>query len=204
LHVESGDTTDPLLLERLGDWSDQDAWREFVRRYEPVIRGHCASYRFPDDVMDDLCQGVWIELARRMKSYRYDPSLRFRSWLRKLCRWRAIEVYRKRVGGKTVAGGDIDPAFEAVAHEVDDDDSAEPETGRPELLAMAERVQEAVRRRVEDRTWRVFWSIAVENVSIPDAAAGHGLTYAAAFAAQQRVRRMLREEGRRLGADVTR
>jgi RNA polymerase sigma-70 factor (ECF subfamily) len=203
LRIETGDTTDPLLLERLGDWGDQDAWREFVRRYEPVIRGHCAAYRFPADVMDDLCQKAWIELARRMKSYRYDPSMGFRRWLRKLCRWRAIEVYRKRLGGTCSQGGNFEPAFELLSREDDGDDEG-PETGRPELLSVAERVQEAVRKRVDERTWRVFWSIAVEDVSIPDAAAAHGQSYAAAFAAQKRVRRMLREEGRRLGSDLPR
>ena len=66
-----------------------------------------------------------------------------------------------------------------------------PATVRPETAA---RVQEAVRARVDDRTWEVFWRIAVEDAPIREVAEAAGLSYAAAFAAQKRVRRMLREE----------
>ncbi len=31
-------TTNPTLLNRLGDWRDHEAWVDFVTRYDPVIR----------------------------------------------------------------------------------------------------------------------------------------------------------------------
>ncbi len=68
---------------------------------------------------------------------------------------------------------------------------------RPRLLDRAEEVQRAVRRRVNARAWRVFWDVAVEDRSVREASEAAGISYAAAFADQKRVGRMLREEGRR-------
>jgi hypothetical protein len=69
---------------------------------------------------------------------------------------------------------------------------------RPLLLRLAEDVQDGVRRRVDERTWRVFWKIAVVGQSVREASEAAGISYYAAFAAQKRVGRMLREEGQRL------
>ncbi len=69
---------------------------------------------------------------------------------------------------------------------------------RPLLLELAGQVQSAVRRRVDERTWQVFWNIAVKGWSVREASGAAGISYYAAFAAQKRVGRMLREEGRRL------
>jgi hypothetical protein len=72
---------------------------------------------------------------------------------------------------------------------------------RPLLLHLAEEVQHAVRRRVDERTWQVFWDVAVLGQSVREASEAAGLSYYAAFAAQKRVRRMLRDEGKRLLAE---
>ena len=79
-----GDTTDGALLARLGDWADHGAWTEFVRRYDPAIRRTCRAYRFDAETLEELCQRIWVELARRMQTYRYDPGSHFRGWLRRL------------------------------------------------------------------------------------------------------------------------
>jgi hypothetical protein len=70
--------------------------------------------------------------------------------------------------------------------------------GRPRLLHLADEVQRAVRRRVDERTWQVFWNVAVLGQSVREASEAAGISYYAAFAAQKRVRQMLREEGQRL------
>src|SRR5262249_20603917 len=82
------------------------------------------------------------------------------------------------------------------------EDGAAPE--RSHLLLLAEEVQDAVRRRAGDRTWQVFWDIAVLGQPIRATADGAGISYYAAFAAQKRVGRMLRETGERLLAEECR
>lgn len=196
-----GDTTDRALLARLGDWADHRAWTEFVRRYDPMIRRACRSYRLDPETVEELSQRIWIELADRMKGYRCDPGGKFRGWLGRLCRSRAIDLLRQR-RAEALRRGVLSPPEELPegAWMAAEDDEPSPADAMP-LLRRAREVQEAVRRRVDDRTWRIFWSIAVEDGSVREAAEDAGLSYAAAFAAQKRVRRMLREENDRLGAE---
>lgn len=199
-----GETTDRALLDRLGDWADHLAWVEFVRRYDPAIRRHCRAYRFDPETQEELCQRIWIELARRLRSCRFDPGRRFRAWLAHLCRSRAIDLYRQRRAegirrGPSSAIEDLALVPSTLDGPADD---PEPDAPRPALLRRADRVQRLVRDRVGERTWRVFWEIAVEERPIREAAEAAGLSYAAAFAAQKRVRRMLRLEADRLAGEV--
>lgn len=187
----TGETTDPYLIGRLGDWTDRRAWSEFHHRYDPVIRDAVARFRLDPEMVEELCQRIWIDLARCLRTYRYDPGSRFRGWLRRLCYSRAIDLYRLRRAESRQWSGAIptDLPDRSGVDEVEDEDE-----DRPALVLQAERIQELVRRRVDDRTWRVFWRIAVNEESVRAVADEIGLTYAAAFAAQKRVRRMLREE----------
>ncbi|MGO9919677.1 MAG: RNA polymerase sigma factor [Isosphaeraceae bacterium] len=193
-------TTNPTLLNRLGDWRDHEAWVGFVTRYDPVIRLSCRRYRLDADTTEELCQRVWIDLARRMRTFRYDPARTFRGWLCRLSESRAIDLLRKKKAD-AVQSLEDQPA-ESLPQDVPDDFDAEEgaASARPLLLRLAEEVQDAVRRRVDERTWQVFWKIAVLGQSVRQASEAAGISYYAAFAARKRVGRMLREEGQRLMA----
>ena len=94
VHDDAG-TTNPTLLNRLGDWRDHEAWVDFVTRYDPVIRFYSRRYRLDAELTEELCQRVWIDLAR-LRTFRYDPGKTFRGWLRRLCNSRAIDLLRKK------------------------------------------------------------------------------------------------------------
>ena len=89
-------STDPELLRRVAALWDDPAWGEFFRRYDPFVRARCSVYGLDSASVDELCQRVWVELARRMPSYQYDPRGSFRGWLRRLCHHRAIDLLRER------------------------------------------------------------------------------------------------------------
>jgi RNA polymerase sigma-70 factor (ECF subfamily) len=196
--VYDAGTTNPMLLNRLGDWSDREAWVDFVMRYDPLIRSASRQYRLDPESTEELCQIVWIDLARRMRTYRYDPGKTFRGWLRRLCQWRVIDLLRKKKAS-AVESLDGQPDWllaEDACAGLEFEESAGPEC--TVLLRQAEAIQDAVRRRVSERTWQVFWDIAIEGRPVRETAAAAGISYYAAFAAEKRVGLMLREEGRRL------
>ena len=117
-----------------------------------------------------------------------------------MCQSRAIDLLRKmKADAVRVARG---PAGRVTyARDAPDDFDAEEGTAsaRPLLLRLAEEVQDAVRQRVDERTWQVFWKIAVLGQSVrPGFRSDPGISFYAAFAARKRVGRMLREEGQRL------
>jgi RNA polymerase sigma-70 factor (ECF subfamily) len=194
-------TTNPTLLNRLSDWRDHNAWSDFVLRYDPVIRSICRRYRLDAETTDELCQRVWFELARRMRSFRYDPGRTFRGWLRRLCQSRAIDLLRKQKADAAPSLED-QPAALLAQDATQGFESEERATAqRPLLLELAEEIQDGVRRRVDARTWQVFWDVAVLGQSVRDASEVAGISYYAAFAAQKRVGRMLRDAGQRLLVD---
>ena len=81
--------TDPRLLKRVAELWDNLAWCEFFRHYDPLVSGWCRAYGLDAASTDELRQRVWVELARRMPSYQYDPARSFRGWLRCLYRERS-------------------------------------------------------------------------------------------------------------------
>ena len=96
--MNSDDTTrtSPTLLGRATDWRDHAAWQEFFARYNPYIRSWCGEYRLDDDLAEEVSQLFWMELADKMCSFRYDPSRRFRGWLRRCFHWRVVNAIRER------------------------------------------------------------------------------------------------------------
>jgi len=194
-------TTNPTLLNRLSDWRDHEAWVDFVTRYDPVIRLSCRRYRLSPENADELSQRVWIDLARRMRSFRYDPGKTFRGWLCRLSQSRAIDLLRKKNADAVLSLEDhpVESLLQEAPADIEGEEDAAAE--RPLLLHLADEVQNAVRRRVDERTWQVFWNVAVLGQSVREASEAAGISYYAAFAAQKRVRQMLREEGQRLLAE---
>lgn len=197
---KDGCTTNRGLLEQVVDWGNQPAWAEFFRSYDPLIHRWCGRYGLDSSTLEDLCQQIWIELATRMRTYRYDPGRTFRGWLRRFCQSRAIDLLRRR-RAETVEWLDDQPAGARAVLEVDGDGAGvEGEVSGPRralLLRQGERVQDAVKRRTEPRTWYIFWQVAVEGRSIREVAEAMGVTYAAVFMAHKRVVHRLRAEGAR-------
>jgi RNA polymerase sigma-70 factor (ECF subfamily) len=202
--------TSPTLLRRTADWRDHDAWREFVARYDPLIRNWCREYGFGDDLAAEVIQHIWIELADRLRSFRYDPSRRFRGWLRRCFDWRAVDVIRHRSREERAlrsldgsARGAVErwllaPEWPGAEEGEEDED---PAPRRLLLLNLVEEVQAAVRAKVHDLTWQAFWHIAIDGWSTRKTADVLNMSYAAAHAAHKRVLDRLAEEGdRRLAA----
>jgi RNA polymerase sigma factor (sigma-70 family) len=207
--MNSDDTTrtSPTLLGRTADWRDHDAWREFVARYEPYIQSWCREYRLDDDLTAEVAQLFWIELADKMRSFRYDPSRRFRGWLRRCFHWRAVDAIRTRSRQDQIVQSLDDPSCadregSCLAYERLEDDDDEPSNGRLLLLDLAEEIQAAVREKVQPQTWQVFWHISIDEWSTRETADALNMTYLAAHAAHKRVVDRLAREGDRRFAEL--
>src|SRR5208337_1612045 len=62
-------TTDALLLLRVRDWRDSQAWTRFMSQYEPHLRAVCRVYGLVGDAADECCQEVWSKLATAMRRF---------------------------------------------------------------------------------------------------------------------------------------
>src|SRR5712671_4422401 len=91
-------TTRVSLLTRLGQQpSDQAGWDEFVDRYAPHIYRWCRQWKLQDADAEDVTQTILLKLSQKLREFVYDPSRRFRSWLKTVARhaWRDFEDGRR-------------------------------------------------------------------------------------------------------------
>lgn len=208
--VDDGSTS-PTLLREVADWRNHPAWGSFRDRYDPLLRGWCHDFGIDANAIDEICQRIWIELAERMKTFQYDPSRRFRGWLRRLCESRVIDFVRQRQSAVLLLSLDDrdekqlarmrQPATDHLgADGMDAEGNVSCDPLRLFLLDESERVQAAVKAKVKPHNWEAFWLVGVCDWSVERAAETLGMTHTAVYAARQRVARMLCEEGRRVSA----
>ena len=195
----SAGSTSPELLRRVAAVSDNPAWGEFFERYDAFVRARCSVYGLDSASMDELCQRIWVELARRMPSYQYDPGGSFRGWLRRLCHHRAVDLLRERRDDRCESlneEGLIDGHWPGEESDGETDDG-EVASGRLLLLQEAKAVQEEIRRKVKPNRWESFWRVVIEGQSVSEAAAALKLKYATVYAGVNHVADLLCAEGRR-------
>jgi RNA polymerase sigma-70 factor (ECF subfamily) len=197
-------STNPALLSEVADWRNHPAWVSFQARYDPLLRRWCLGHGLDADSVDEVCQRIWIELADRMRTFRYDPNRTFRGWLRRVCASRVVDFLRQRnaaVGRLGLVNRDDPRGPGARRRWIDSipSDLGEGETDPFQLFlhGEAETVQAAVRQRIQPRTWDAFWLIAVCDWTVARTAKTLGMTHTAVFAARERVARMLCDEGKR-------
>lgn len=201
--VRDDDSTNASLLRKAGDWGDHHAWKQLQDRYDPLIGSCCRSLGLTGEIADEVRQNTWIEVARRMKSFAYDPRRSFRGWLWTVCRHKALDLLEARRRERALALDDRDegdPRFlQAGAWPDRDDDEGrgDRDAAYAALLREAEEIHAAVRRRVETRTWEAFWLVVVQFWPAGEVAEELGTTTAAVYKSSQRVLRMLQSEGRR-------
>ncbi|MCA8999879.1 MAG: sigma-70 family RNA polymerase sigma factor [Planctomycetaceae bacterium] len=99
--VESDSTTNSTLLAKLrGESTASRSWDEFVARYGPRIVNWCQKWGLQPADAADVTQNVLLELSQQMRTFRYDPDKRFRSWLKTVTRraWYDYSQRRKKLG----------------------------------------------------------------------------------------------------------
>jgi RNA polymerase sigma factor (sigma-70 family) len=191
---QSTDSQTSLTLMNLLRQSPKDAgaWDCFVRLYRPKIYGWCRVRGLQEADAEDVAQDVIAILSQKMASFRYDPSRRFRAWLKTI----TYHALSDLLAGRHRAVGDqLIAPLETVENRADLERRIDELFDR-ELLELAiERVCE----RVAAPTWEAFRLTTFEGHSGAEAARLLGITVASVFVSKHRVQKMLKEEIARLG-----
>lgn len=189
------DITSATLLGRVRqEPADSNAWQEFVRRYRPRILAFCLAWPVQPADAEDITQNVLLKLVSKLRTFEYDPKLRFRAWLRTVCR-NALSDYisaRRRQQGS----GDSDvlrmlsnvAASEGLIEQLEEEFDQE-------LLDLALR---QARPHFSDRHWEAFRLTALENREASAVALELGLPVAEVYRAKSKVKKQVRAEIRRL------
>jgi RNA polymerase sigma-70 factor (ECF subfamily) len=189
------DTSITLMMRVQQNPADLQAWDEFVRRYQPMIRDWCLRWGSQPNDADDIAQEVLLKLLAAMKTFRYDPCRSFRAWLKTITQnaWNDLVVSHRREATE-------DPdRFQAIVDSVDSRHALNDLRSRMEDAFDREVLELAMRRverRVKPANWQAFRLTAIEERPGAEAASELGLSVARVFIAKHRVQKMLEEEVR--------
>jgi RNA polymerase sigma-70 factor (ECF subfamily) len=183
------------LLDRLRDPADQDAWGEFDRRYGPKIRNWCLRWGLQPVDAEDLCQQLLLKLLDKMRTFVYDPSRSFRSWLKTVARNAVSDFARQRVEAVEGCGDDLIKRLLGGVEAPRDLAQQLEEQFDLDLLEMA---RSRARQRVKPTTWKLFVEAAVEGMPAAEVAQKNQVTVDQVYVIKRRVLKMLREEVQRL------
>jgi RNA polymerase sigma-70 factor (ECF subfamily) len=196
---DADSSTSATLLRLLcGPGRDEQAWRRFFDRYEPLIGRWCRRWGLQAADAEDLTQKVLARVFTRINTY--DPDRGgFRGWLKTVLE-NAIKDFlrglRRRPADRGTGDSDVAELLQAVAQPgtldglVHDLDSS--------LLRDLEALLARVEQEVEPDTMRAFRLTVLDGRPIADVARELGKSYAAVCMAVNRVKKKVRAEGARL------
>jgi RNA polymerase sigma-70 factor (ECF subfamily) len=181
------DSTSISLLWRLKQPNREDDWQRFVDLYAPLIYHWCRSQGLNTTDAPDLVQEVLVVLVTKLPEFEYDPTQRFRGWLRTVTVNKVRDFQRQR---STRISTGVNETIErvTVADSVDLFEEAE---YRSFLVKRALKLMQA---EFQDQTWQACWKYIVEGRKAADVAQELGITANAVHIAKCRVMRRLREE----------
>jgi RNA polymerase sigma-70 factor (ECF subfamily) len=186
------------LLVRIRDGHDQEAWRQFVQIYAPVVYGFARKRGLQDADAADVMQDVLRRVAGAAARLEYNPSRgSFRGWLYTVARNRIFTFLeaKQHDHGRASGGTDAHVRLESVSiSEWDSARSWDDEYER-NLLAVA---MQHVQTEVQPATWQAFWQTAVEGKQAQAVGKAVGISAGAVYVARSRVLARLKEEVGRL------
>jgi len=195
-------STQTSLLARV-KLNDRDAWFRFCELYTPLICFWCRG-QLPAAEVDDVVQEIFARLVTSIHRFHNDaPNHRFRSWLWTVARNVMIDYRRadvRRAAADREAPLQRASARESMRHSanaphnldlpVDDEDVVPAE----QVNGLFFRMLEQIRLNYDERTWRAFWRVVVDEQPTADIARELGMSQNYVRQIKARLLRRLREE----------
>jgi RNA polymerase sigma-70 factor (ECF subfamily) len=180
--------TSRSLLVRVAA-NDQDAWRQFVNLYSPLVTHWCRQAGLPDSEREDVIQDVFAAVAAGLKDRSSGhPGASFRAWMRGITRHKIQDQFRRHAAPAEGGTGAL-VRLREVPQPAESPDLSESDA---EIAGLHRRALELVRAQFEDRTWQAFWKVVIDGTSPADVARDLGMTPLAVRQAKSRILRRLK------------
>lgn len=181
------DSTSVSLLRRLRQPNEEAAWQRFVDLYAPLIFhwGRIQGLNATD--ASDLVQEVMAILISKLPEFEYDPTKRFRGWLRTVT-LNAARNFHRRESARPETG--VDETIQAVTVANAIDLFAESEYGS----FLVKRALDLMKAEFPDHSWRACWSLVVEGRNGREIATELGVSESTVYVSKCRIVKRLREE----------
>jgi RNA polymerase sigma-70 factor (ECF subfamily) len=190
------------LLTRLKDWGDQAGWQEFFDTYWQLIYSVAVKAGLTDAEAQEVVQETFLEVAKKMPGFRYDPALgSFKGWLLHTTQWKISAQFKRRRRERREIhlpedNGTATRALEQLADPIslDWDKVWEAEWERTLLDAALEKVK----LRVSPAQFEIFYLHVLKERPVKEVAATLEVSAGQVYLARHRVGRLLKSEIRRL------
>jgi RNA polymerase sigma-70 factor, ECF subfamily len=191
--LSHGETTNPSLIEFVKQ-GDTESWNTFVKIYQPLVAHWCQRARLTSTDIDDISQNVFASVSRSIVTFKKrTPDDTFRGWLRNITQKRIADYFRRKSNEVPPLRSDDSQGYLAQLSEPEPPPETDPES-RKASRDVFRKALEAVRSKVEERTWLAFWRTTVDEQSAPDVAEELGMTDDAVRKAKSRMKIRLRLE----------
>ncbi len=193
LHVSHGETTNNSLID-LVKQGDRESWQTFMSIYQPLVAMWCRGARLSPTDADDVSQNVFASVSTSIGAFqKRSSSDTFRGWLRNITQKRVADFFRKKsIEIPALASVDAE-GYLAQLREPESPPESDPESQKASREVFRKAL-EAVRNKVEERTWLAFWRTTVDDQPAPDIADELGMTHDAVRKAKSRMKTRLRLE----------
>ena len=181
------DSTSVSLLRRLRQPNQDAAWQRFVDLYAPLIFHWSRSQGLTPADASDLVQEVLAILVAKLPEFEYDPTQRFRGWLRTVTVNKVRDFQRRQATRPVTAAAEKIEQI-AIASSTDLFDEAEYRS------FLVKRAMKLMQTEFQQQTWQACWKHVAEGRRADDVAQELGITPNAVHIAKCRVMRRLREE----------
>jgi RNA polymerase sigma-70 factor (ECF subfamily) len=182
--VLDGLLTSPTLLVALRS-GDQEAWRQLVRIYGPLVVSWCRRCGLQESDALDVSQEVLVGVDQSLGRFEHrsrpgGASGSFRGWLWTVTRNKLADFHRRNsrhplAGGGTDALACILAIPDSAPHQADD------------IADLHFRVLQELKLEFDHRTWEAFWRVVVEKDAPKDVAEDLGVTVWAIYKLRTRI-----------------
>jgi RNA polymerase sigma-70 factor (ECF subfamily) len=191
------------LLSRLKESNAQESWGQFFDTYWRLIYTTALNAGLSDFEAQEVVQETVLTVARKIKSFRYDPVVgSFKGWLLTIVRWRIADQFRKRqqqiqslhAGRGSQTQGTATAERVADPGAIDLDAIWEEEWQRTLFAAALARVK----RQANARHYQMFDLHAVKQWPVLKVAQALGVSAGQVRLAKHRITALMRREVARL------
>lgn len=181
------------MLSRLRS-HDAQAWENLVTLFGPVLYKWCRRADLQPTDAADISQEVFQRVAAKLNDFhRSRANGTFRGWLWMITRNKILDHFRRHPHRPQAVGGTeakiwVDDLVDADVDQVDE------HTGFDSRQAIVRGTLDLIRNDFDDRTWKAFWLMTVDNRASADVGEELGMKKDAVRQAKRRVLQRLREE----------
>ena len=185
------------LLLRIRDAGDEQAWRQFVGIYGPLVSHYGLKRGLQSADAADLAQEVLQTVTSTVGRFDYDPRKgTFRGWLFTVTRNQLRKLIARR---NRQPRGTGDSGVREMLEQQPSAESDEAQWEKDYQRRLFSHAAGRIRGSFRVTTWQAFWQTAVEARPGESVADELGITVGAVYIAKSRVLARLRQVVRELG-----